>query len=125
MNDNARLWIKALRSGEYEQTTGQLRDDKGFCCLGVACDLYAAEHPDAKWNRDVDEDDCVEHTILNEAAVLPTVVRAWLGLKGATGEFVTCATPYQSDALAARNDNGATFAQVADLIEREPEGLFA
>ena len=29
------LIINALRSGEYEQTTGALQDEKGFCCLGV------------------------------------------------------------------------------------------
>lgn len=36
------LWLKALRSGEYQQTTGRLRKsgpDAGFCCLGVLCDL--------------------------------------------------------------------------------------
>lgn len=30
-------WIAALRSGDYQQTTGILRDKDGFCCLGVAC----------------------------------------------------------------------------------------
>jgi hypothetical protein len=30
-------WIQALRSGEYKQTTGQLNNNEGFCCLGVAC----------------------------------------------------------------------------------------
>jgi len=30
-------WMKALRSGEYSQTVGQLQDSKGYCCLGVAC----------------------------------------------------------------------------------------
>lgn len=28
-------WIKALRSGEFKQTTGHLKDTHGFCCLGV------------------------------------------------------------------------------------------
>lgn len=30
-------WLKALRSGEYKQTTGTLYNPKtgGFCCLGV------------------------------------------------------------------------------------------
>jgi hypothetical protein len=28
-------WIEALRSGEYEQTQGRLRDETGYCCLGV------------------------------------------------------------------------------------------
>ena len=32
-------WLVALESGEYKQGRGRLRDDNGFCCLGVACDL--------------------------------------------------------------------------------------
>lgn len=38
-------WLKALRSGEYEQTAGYLcrigKEYDSFCCLGVLCDLYA------------------------------------------------------------------------------------
>ena len=30
-------WIKALRSGEYKQSTKRLQTDRGYCCLGVAC----------------------------------------------------------------------------------------
>lgn len=35
-------WLTALRSGEYQQTRGMLKDylEHEFCCLGVACDLY-------------------------------------------------------------------------------------
>ena len=32
-------WIAALRSGEYNQTTRTLKDNYGFCCLGVACEI--------------------------------------------------------------------------------------
>lgn len=34
-------WVAALRSGEYEQTTGTLRDvdGHGFCCVGVLADV--------------------------------------------------------------------------------------
>lgn len=33
-------WLKALRSGDYKQGTGQLRDSTDcFCCLGVLCDV--------------------------------------------------------------------------------------
>lgn len=37
-------WIKALRSGDFEQTTDQLRyiDNQGrqsYCCLGVLCQI--------------------------------------------------------------------------------------
>lgn len=31
------LWLNALRSGEYRQTTGTLKDTDGYCCLGVLC----------------------------------------------------------------------------------------
>ena len=35
-----KVWIPALRSGDYKQGKGRLRDSKDrFCCLGVACDL--------------------------------------------------------------------------------------
>jgi hypothetical protein len=30
-------WVKALRSGEYEQTKHELECDGAFCCLGVLC----------------------------------------------------------------------------------------
>lgn len=32
-------WIAALRSGLYSQTTGVLKDENGYCCLGVLCDI--------------------------------------------------------------------------------------
>lgn len=36
----AMKWVKALRSGEYEQCQGVLQNDYGrFCCLGVLCDI--------------------------------------------------------------------------------------
>lgn len=35
----ARVWIDALRSGEYQQCDSKLRTSTGFCCMGVACDL--------------------------------------------------------------------------------------
>ena len=34
-----RKWLKALRSGEYNQIEGELRSRKGHCCLGVLCDV--------------------------------------------------------------------------------------
>lgn len=36
-------WADALESGEYNQTQGVLRDENGFCCLGVLCDLAVKE----------------------------------------------------------------------------------
>lgn len=33
-------WTQVLRSGKYKQTTGFLQDYSGYCCLGVACELF-------------------------------------------------------------------------------------
>ncbi len=43
-------WLKALRSGRYEQATGKLKStDGGYCCLGVLCNVMGA-----KWKLDDD-----------------------------------------------------------------------
>jgi hypothetical protein len=36
-------WVEALRSGEYEQGAGALRNGDKFCCLGVLCDILTDE----------------------------------------------------------------------------------
>lgn len=38
-----KIWIAALRSGDYQQTTGTLENRHGFCCLGVACKVLIPE----------------------------------------------------------------------------------
>ena len=38
-------WLKALRSGKYQQGKGSLNPAIGkFCCLGVACDITIPEN---------------------------------------------------------------------------------
>lgn len=37
------IWIDALRLGKYKQTKGMLQGREGYCCLGVACDLFIKE----------------------------------------------------------------------------------
>lgn len=49
-------WVAALRSGDYEQGRGYLHRG-GFCCLGVACDLFIKETGRACWDGDGDFDD--------------------------------------------------------------------
>lgn len=35
-----RKWVRALRSGKYNQGEFALQSAKGFCCLGVACKIF-------------------------------------------------------------------------------------
>lgn len=66
-----RLWVKALKSGEYTQTRHALRKDDSFCCLGVLCDLHSKETGE-KW-QDI--------KYLYEDAGLPSEVIEWAGLE--------------------------------------------
>ncbi len=120
MNDNAKRWVKALRSGEYQQTVKRLhRITDGvdsFCCLGIACKLYAEDHDiTTVIQANTFEDDAVAYA--SYAAILPHQVQYWLGLNDRAGGF-----GYET--LADRNDRGATFVEIADIIESEPPGLF-
>lgn len=36
---NILKWVKALESGDFRQTIGQLRKNGDYCCLGVACSI--------------------------------------------------------------------------------------
>lgn len=47
--ENIERLIHHLESGSYTKTTGALKDDVGFCCLGVACDLSGA----GQWRSDM------------------------------------------------------------------------
>lgn len=140
MNDNVKKWVEELRSGEHAQAQNKLkaRVDSGpdapvgFCCLGVACDLYGRETGLGKW---VEEEDGTfmfvsvgdEVMFSNQEEFLPLPVMRWLGISENDGAFKKevmiddCST---HGSLVSLNDHSYTFEQIADVIELEPEGLF-
>ena len=121
LNDNVKLWVEALRSGKYTQGMGLLRSrNDEYCCLGVACELYAERHPELVIAAPREDSDY--YTYGGRSDMLPHAVVVWLGLRDAAGSYWQT-TPEES-ALAEDNDNGTTFAEIADIIEREPDGLF-
>jgi hypothetical protein len=118
MNENAKAWVAALRSGDYKQGREVLRDGDEFCCLGVACDLAV------KAGLPIDVHNEYAVASYNEnTGTLPNIVRRWLGLTTDTGGYWDKAIG--SGSLAALNDDrGYDFEQIADVIEQEPDGLF-
>ena len=118
LNENAKKWVEALRSGKYEQGIGFLEDNNKFCCLGVACRLALS---DGIGTRTENEDGDVRYG--NESGVLPESVKRWLGLATVAGDFYR--EEGGSNDLTYLNDAGRSFSEIADLIESEPEGLFA
>lgn len=99
-------WVAALRSGEYQQTRKNLRDENGFCCLGVLCDLHARE-TGTGWDKGLEGDYIYNGT----STFLPYVVAYWAGLENA--HPVTAG----GVSLADLNDTGHDFNFIADVIE--------
>lgn len=119
MNANAKKWVKALKSGEYKKTKGTLRDEKGYCCLGVACEL-AVQNKIIKPAKKHDESGYFFYG--KEDNFLPKKVMQWLGVRSARGSFVAKKEVQLS--LDTLNDTGKSFKAIAKIIESEPEGLF-
>lgn len=111
LNENAKKWVAALRSGEYQQTTGRLRKDGGYCCMGVLCDVYAKEGL-GQWGD----------TFTDSFCVAPADVYMWAGLRGGEGAF---GQDREYNCLTCQNDQlGKSFSEIADIIESEPKGMF-
>lgn len=86
-------WLKALRSGEYKQTCGIMKDAKGFCCLGVLCAIQGETFEGL--TRDA----------LNTSYVAP--------------QYAAGLEKYQQEGLAGKNDHDWSFAEIADYIEEK------
>lgn len=125
MTYGAKKLIKALRSGEYRQTQGRLGRIHGdgstsYCCLGVACEVYAKTHKNFQIEplRYDSYDIFKTYGPKKDRYGLPDEVKKWLGFKDSSGGFG------KDGSLIDLNDSGKTFAEIADVIESEPEGLF-
>jgi hypothetical protein len=120
-NNFQKRWLAALRSGRYEQGKGFLQKGNQYCCLGVACDIFADRFDISK----IKDGDI---TLYNHSRQrLPPQLIAALGLRDAIGMF---SGPIQYgdcvlQALAGMNDSGKfTFAEIADFIEQHPTTVF-
>jgi hypothetical protein len=107
--DVAEKWVAALRSGNYKQGTGRLRNnDKSFCCLGVLCDVLG---------RKFDEYGVVEET----SVLLPKSVVEEAKMKNDAG--VIEEDP-KGLALWEQNDiANKSFNEIADFIEQNWKDL--
>lgn len=86
-------WMKALRSGRYEQGSSYLYADGTYCCLGVLCLIQGAKKSDIEYVH------------------MPVQADIVLGFPGPMEEQ-----------LARMNDGRGperkhTFAEIADYIE--------
>lgn len=108
-------WLDALRSGTYTQGVGWLRRDDRYCCHGVLSDLYVQAHEDTHWMVNPRGDwrltrgsEGEPDTRLSYCLPSYTVYAWWADLpEGAMKD------------LACMNDDGRTFAEIAEWIESQ------
>jgi hypothetical protein len=120
-----RIWVAALRSGKYQQAQAHLRTEDGFCCLGVLCDIYGKDLWRFEDHVDHDEEDDESDPLVRkwkydatdaypESTVLPRPVMDWAGL-----DQPNPIIGLSGNTLAAANDKGASFDELAKIIEEQ------
>ena len=119
--ENRKKWVEALRSGDYKQTTGALKNIGAnvdmFCCLGVACDLSGL----GKWRFPHQGEIDYWDGESMQSGVLTPRMQDWLGVNNSEVEVYIDdeETGERRETLVSLNDSGWTFEQIADLIEDE------
>ena len=107
-----RLWLKALRSGKFEQQQSALRvieDGKviGYCCLGVLCEVYHRSTKQGKWTYSTFSVNGSE-----SMSQLPDPVCAWAGVDDRNPKLG------RTKSAISLNDEGKSFSFIADRIEK-------
>lgn len=105
-------WVDALRSGQYSQTEEILRDNAGFCCLGVLCDLYRKELNVGTWEDRAPFDSDGSNFVfvvdkIAETGTLPVRMAKMLDLDENS----------QSALIDLNDQQGFDFDEIADWIE--------
>lgn len=119
MTENqAMLWVEALRSGKYKQTTkGNLKDDEGHCCLGVLCEMSKK----AKFSKNPNFNKCYKIGHSGNSGTLPIEVMNEFGLSNPDGMKASDTSLFIEGAeylsLSSANDKGVPFNKLADWIE--------
>lgn len=112
-------WVEALRSGNYKQDIGVLREDDRFCCLGVLGDIS----DEYEWRKEGDvsytlcrKDDHRYNggTVYLPGSSLPGIFD--YGEGEPTGYNTQQAYDVQK-ILARLNDDRFSFDDIADVIE--------
>jgi len=114
-------WVAALRSGEYSQGEGVLKDvpegdsTPKYCCLGVLCEIAVQEGVIKKvplMNHNAGKS--------RVGVYLPRKVAKWAGLKDISdGRKMGDVDGTEQGRLATMNDTGNTFGAIADTIEED------
>lgn len=114
-------WLAALRSGDYKQTTGTLcdpadrvGDNPAFCCLGVL------EHC---LTGGVEEDSSGTFETMPTPAFMEDWGINFINEQGDKAGEPTLVLQNQLHSASELNDDGMSFKQIANLIDKQVEGV--
>lgn len=112
-----KLWVDALRSGDYKQGKYVLRDiGNSFCCLGVLCNIHAMEHPEIAARESLRPIEiCGIYKYINSTTYPPLEVSEWASLL----DNLVVEINGKVCGLPRHNDEGATFLEIANAIEEQ------
>lgn len=146
-------WVDALRSGKYNQCRGNLHVlDVGHCCLGVACDIFLGKEDSTKQlksYKDISTD--LVGVWDGESTDLPHDLLIDLWFADSEGQLMNNEEDkelhlHMSDldekepfvdnpdfdfhrmrrvtSLVGMNDEGMTFEEIANFVEKYPHMVF-
>ena len=115
LGPNQTLWLQALRSGLYAQGKHHLNNPDGFCCLGVACEIF-------KDTLDLVVQILPTQTFYQgSSGTAPVRVINHLGLYSDVGGADPATGGHD---LAHLNDDGVSFHEIAARIAANPSMYF-
>jgi len=122
---DVKKWVKALRSGEYQQgkeslCREEISGDYEYCCLGVACDILTeddwVEHPSKTlWTigkyEEFDIPDSIDKHGWGQTETTSFPSLETLRKMGLNADY--------AQELAELNDRGWSFKRIANKIEKD------
>lgn len=114
-------WMAALKSGNYEQCSGVLREKEQYCCLGVLCEIQGRlKIIDSRWT-----DNGYPTTLSEENPLVSFLDKngMFCGNNTLSVEYeIYCTRVIDGEekklgCLTELNDYGFSFSEIADVID--------
>lgn len=118
------MWVSALRSGKYRKAKGSLKQNGGYCCLGVLTNLYIRKTGKGRWVKDGSSIRFVSNTS-QEGGTLPSEVSKWAGIKGSNQmnphlkNLILVGDSHYDNLVGLNDDTRKNFKFIAEVIDKQ------
>lgn len=108
-------WIDALKSGKYKQGAVYLKSERAYCCLGIAVELIDGFSDETTFMG------IAITTDEGKTCALPTSAMKHFKF---LDDFGDASHRVHAESLSYLNDCGASFKQIAEIVENDPSVYF-